>query len=181
MFFGTFTYLDLIFIGIIAVSTIFALLKGLAREIISLVALVAGFILAVRFYQIPAAKLTGFTSTESIANFLAFLFIFLGCIVIGIILAFAVNRMLKAASLKGIDRLFGAVFGFIRGWAISLVLVIGLVAFPLRDDLLAKSFLAPFLLGGAQMVILLVPQNLKDEFNKQYEKVLNSWETSKGR
>jgi membrane protein required for colicin V production len=175
MFFGQLTYLDLIFIGIIAISTIVALWKGLAREIISLVALIAGFVLAVCFYQVPAAKLAEFSSTESIANLLSFLMIFIGCIVVGIILSFMVNRFLKAAALKGIDRFFGAIFGFIRGWAISLVLVIALVSFPLRDDMMAKSFLAPFLLGGAQAIVLLVPQNLKDEFNMHYKKVLNTW------
>jgi uncharacterized membrane protein required for colicin V production len=50
------TSFDILFAGIILVSTIFALMKGLVREIISLAALIAGFVLAVFYYHIPAKK-----------------------------------------------------------------------------------------------------------------------------
>ena len=48
---------------IILVSTAFALTKGLVREIISLVALVVGFILAAFYYRVPAALFSDLTRT----------------------------------------------------------------------------------------------------------------------
>jgi membrane protein required for colicin V production len=169
------TFLDFAFAGIILVSTAFALMKGLIREIISLVALIGGFALAVLYYHVPAAWLAEFSRTDSVANLGGFSIIFIGCILIGIIAAFLLNRFVKAASLKWIDRLLGGIFGFLRGWAVSSILVLALIAFPIRDNLMTRSVLAPFLLAGARAAILLVPQGLKDKFNEQYKKVLQSW------
>jgi membrane protein required for colicin V production len=174
------TFLDYVFAGIVLVSIGFALTKGLVREIISLVALIGGFILAVFYYPVVGGKLVEFTRTDSLANFIGFLIIFAGCILIGVIAAFLVNRFIKAASLKWVDRLLGGVFGLLRGWAIASILVVALVAFPIREGMIAQSALAPYLLAGARAAILLVPQTLKDKFNEQYKKVLDAWNHNRG-
>jgi membrane protein required for colicin V production len=173
------TFVDFLFAGIVLVSIGFALMKGLVREIISLVALIGGFILAVLYYPVLGGRLAEFCRTDAIANFFGFLIIFVGCILIGIIAAFLVNRFVKAASLKWIDRLLGGVFGLLRGWAIASILVLALISFPIRENLLTQSVLAPYLLAGARAAILLVPQNLKDQFDEQYKKVLHAWNQSR--
>ena len=154
-------------------------MKGLVREIVSLVALIGGFTLAVLYYRVPAARLAEYARTESIADLLGFLIIFVGCLAIGIVIAVIVNRFVKAASLTWIDRLLGGIFGLLRGWAIASILVVALIAFPVRESLMTRSFLAPFLLAGARTAIVLVPQNLKDKFNEQYKKVLQTWNESR--
>jgi len=173
------TFVDFLFAGIVLVSIGFALMKGLVREIISLVALIGGFILAVLYYPILGSRLAEFCRTDAVANFAGFLIIFTGCILIGIIAAFLVNRFVKAASLKWIDRLLGGVFGLLRGWAIASILVLALIAFPIRENIMARSVLAPYLLAGARAAVLLVPQNLKDQFDEQYRKVLQAWNQSR--
>ena len=48
-----------------------------------------------------------------------------------------------------------------------------MIAFPVRDNaLLARSYLAPFLLAGARAAVVLVPQQLKDRFQDEYRKVV---------
>jgi membrane protein required for colicin V production len=173
------TFLDFLFAVIILVSTVFALMKGLVREVISLVALIGGFTLAVLYYRVPAGWLAEFSRTESVADLLGFLIIFIGFILLGAIAAFLVNRFVKAASLKWIDRLLGAIFGLLRGWVISSILVVALIAFPVRENLMARSFLAPFLLAGARTAVLMVPQGLKEKFTEQYKKVLQNWNKSR--
>jgi membrane protein required for colicin V production len=169
------TFLDLVFAGIILVSTGFALTKGLAREVTSLIALVGGFFLAVLYYPIPAKRLADYCRTEAIASLLGFLIIFLGCILLGAAVSFLVNRFLKAVSLKWFDRILGGIFGFLRGWAMCSILVIGIVAFPISENLMARSFLAPYLLAGARAATFIVPQGLRNKFNEQYRKVLDIW------
>jgi membrane protein required for colicin V production len=169
------TFLDLVFAGIILISTGFALMKGLTREITSLIALIAGFFLAVLYYPVPAKKLMNFCRTDSIANLLGFLIIFLGCILIGALVSFLVNRFLKAVSLKWFDRILGGIFGFLRGWAVCSILVIGIIAFPISENLMTRSFLAPYLLAGARAASYMVPHALKNKFNEQYRKVIDAW------
>ena len=173
------SFLDVIFAAIFIVSIAFALLKGLAREIISLAALIGGFILAMFFYHIPAGVVEEFSKTDAIANLIGFVFIFFGSILIGAVAAFLVNRFIKAASLKWIDRLLGGVFGLLRGWVIASILVVALIAFPVRDDFLARSALAPYLLAGAKVAVNCVPQTMKDQFNEQYVKVVGAWKKNR--
>jgi len=171
--------MDFLFAGIIVISIGFAVLKGLVRETTSLVALIGGFILAVLYYGVPAHWISDFTKNESVADLLGFLIIFLGCIIIGAIISFVINRFIKAAAIKWVDRLLGGVFGLIRGWAICSVIVVALIAFPISDRVMAHSVTAPFLLAGARAAVHLVPQNLQDQFNVQYKKVLQSWNESR--
>jgi membrane protein required for colicin V production len=169
------TLFDCFFGAIILISMVLALMKGLAREIISLVALIGGFILAVIYYPAVGSRLAEFSRSDSVASFLGFLIIFIGCLLLGAIVAFVVNRFLKTASLQWVDRVLGGIFGLLRGWAISSIMVVALVAFPVRENLMARSFLAPYLLAGARTAVFLVPQHLKDRFNEQYKKVLQGW------
>jgi membrane protein required for colicin V production len=173
--FSQWSSLDFFFAIIVLVSIAFALLKGLVREITSLVALIGGFILAVLYYSVPAAWLSAVSRNESVANLFGFLIIFLGCILIGALVSLIINRFLKAASIKWVDRLLGGVFGLLRGWAICSIMVIGLIAFPVSEDAMARSVLAPYLLAGARAAVHLVPQSLKDQFDEQYKKVLQTW------
>jgi membrane protein required for colicin V production len=164
--------IDFVFAAIILVSTGFALTKGLVREIVSIVALLGGFILAVLYYPIPAAWFRDIFRTEALANLIGFLLIFVGCIAIGAVVAFFINRFLKAAALEWIDRLLGALFGFLRGWLVASIIVLALVAFPVREHLLPHSVLAPYLLAGARAAVLVVPQDLKNRFYDEYKKIL---------
>ncbi|MEJ2110114.1 MAG: CvpA family protein [Acidobacteriota bacterium] len=173
------SFLDLVFVVIFLVSIAFALLKGLAREIISLASLIGGFLLAVFFYDIPAAWFKELSKTDAIANLIGFALIFFGCILIGAIAAFLVNRLLKAASLKWIDRLLGGIFGLLRGWAIASILVVALIAFPVQNDFLARSILAPYLLAGAKIAVYCIPQEMKDNFNEHYAKVVDAWKKNR--
>jgi membrane protein required for colicin V production len=179
MHWSQWTFPDYLFACIILISTIMALFKGLVREIVSLVALIGGLILAALYYPKIAAELIEFSRTETVANLAAFLVIFLGCLLAGAVISLILNRFLKAASLLWIDRLLGGIFGLLRGWAVASVLVLGLVAFPVRENLMAHSFLAPYLLAGARAAVLIVPKGLKDEFNRNYKKALETWNKSR--
>ena len=169
------TVLDFVFALVILVSTVLALTKGLVRELISLTALIGGFVLAILYYPKIGYWFQDLASSPAVANLIGFLIIFLGCLLAGAIAAFVVNRLVKAASLQWMDRLLGALFGFIRGWLIASIIVLALVAFPVRGNVLARSYLAPYLLAGAKAASLLVPSDMKDRFNEGYKKVLEVW------
>lgn len=170
---GHWTFFDFVFVAVILVSTGFALTKGLVREITSIVALVAGFVLAAFYYGIPAGFLRRYTRTDALADLGGYLTIFVGCILLGAVISFLINRFVKMASLEWVDRLLGGLFGFVRGWLICSVIVLALVAFPVGQNALARSVTAPYLLAGARAAVLLVPKDLKDRFRNEYQKVLD--------
>jgi membrane protein required for colicin V production len=169
------TFLDIVFVVIILVSTGFAVRKGLAREAISLVALVGGFILAAIYYPVPSGWFAHVTKTQAIADLIGFLTIFLSCLLVGAVAAFFVNRFIKMAALEWIDRLMGGIFGLLRGWAVASIIALALIAFPVRPELMAQSVFAPYLLAGARAAVLLVPKDLKDKFYAEYQRILKTW------
>jgi membrane protein required for colicin V production len=170
------TFLDCVFIAIILVSTGFALRKGLVREVISLVALIGGFLLAAFYHPAIARLFVGVTKTEEIANLIGFMVIFAATLVVGAVAAFLVNRFVKMASMEWIDRLMGGVFGFLRGWAVCSIIAFALIAYPVRQDLIARSVFAPYLLAGARAAVLLVPEQMKTKFYEEYQKILQTWD-----
>jgi membrane protein required for colicin V production len=177
---GRLTSLDWVFLVVTLASTGFAITKGLVRELISFAALIGGFILAVLYYPALGGRLVAWTRTDTIANLLAFVAIFIGTLLLGALISFIVNRFVKMASLEWIDRLLGGLFGFLRGWAACSVIVLGMVAFPVRDnEVLARSLLAPFVLAGARAAVYAVPQELKNRFEEGYKKVISNLNQSK--
>ena len=168
------TFLDLIFAVIILISTALALTKGLMREIISLVSLLGGFLVAAFYYWKVASFLVSFTKTQDIANLLGFLTIFVGALLVGALVSFLVNRFLKKTSLEWADRLLGGVYGLLRGWLIASIIVLALIAFTAGGNALARSILAPYVLTGARVAVMMVPQQLKDRFYQEYRKVVAS-------
>jgi len=168
------TVLDFVFIAITLLSTGMAFYKGLARELISLAALIIGFILAAVYYPRVGSRIADLTSSESVANLAGFMIIFLACLVAGGLIAFIVKRTIKMASLDWIDRALGGIFGFLRGWAICSIIVLALIAFPVRDTRLAHSRLGPYVLAGARGAVFLVPRDLKDKFYEGYKKILQA-------
>ncbi|NWG14381.1 MAG: CvpA family protein [Acidobacteria bacterium] len=168
------TALDFLFAGIIILSTVVAFFKGLTRELISLGALIIGFVAAAFYYPRAGAWFIDLTSSETVANLVGFMIVFLGCLIAGALIAYAVKRFIKLASLDWVDRLLGGIFGFLRGCALSSIIVLALIAFPVRESRLARSVLGPYLLAGARAAVLLVPQDLKDKFREGYKKVLDA-------
>jgi membrane protein required for colicin V production len=172
-------FFDYIFVVIMIISIGLAMTKGLMREIISLLALIGGFLLAALYYRSFGGYFANFTKTEAIANLIGFMIVFLGCLIIGAILAFLVNRFVKMASLQWVDRLLGGVYGLIRGWAIASIIVLALIAFPVSENMLARSVFAPYLLAGARTAAYMIPQKMKDDFCQGYQKVLQNWNQNK--
>ena len=164
--------LDFLFGAIILISTGLAVYKGLVRELISLGALVLGFILAVLNYSRIGAWFADLTSSRSIADFLGFMIIFIGCLVLGGLAAFVAKRFVKMASLDWADRALGGVFGLLRGCALASIIVLALVAFPVRESWLAQSRLSPYLMAVARGAALVIPGDMKAKFYEGYQRVL---------
>ena len=177
---GQISQFDIIFAVIILLSTAFAFCKGMSREIIGIGVIILGFALAVIYHNAPAAKLVHFGLSEILADLLGFLGIFLGCVLLGTIIALIVDRFLKAVKLKMVDRILGAIFGFIRGWIFSTIVVLALTAFPAQNNFTARSLLVPYLLGSAGLLIYITPEDMKEKFEERSKQLINYWNKTYG-
>ncbi|MDR5903076.1 CvpA family protein [Halomonas icarae] len=124
----TLTWLDWIFIALLAVTGITGLLRGLVREALGLGAWVVALLAARMFAQPVADLLAGVIDSPDGRLVLAFVLVILGVVLVcGIII-----RLLQAAvewvGMGLVNRLLGAAFGMAKGAAILVLvtIVIGL-------------------------------------------------------
>ena len=110
--------LDWLLIVIVLYSIATSWFKGFVREVLGLITVLAGVLLAAWFYRGFANLFKDVVRTENIALFLGFSLIFLVTLAVGFVVVWLVTRFMKFAKLQWADRLLGAAFGFIRGWVI---------------------------------------------------------------
>ena len=112
--------LDAVVLLILLGSVVYSALKGFVRELLGMLSLVAAFFVSVSFYRVASEPFKEVVKTENIALFLGFASIFLGTLIVGALVIWAVQKLVKFAKVQWFDRLLGAAFGFIRGWISGL-------------------------------------------------------------
>lgn len=167
--------LDILALLVILISVLTAFLKGLTRELISLVSVVAGLVLAFLFYSEAAEWAAKFGLESASASFFGFLAIFAASIIAGVVLSFLAERLLATLHLKWIDRMLGGVFGMIRGGLIVSVVFLALTAFPVHRDLLFGSTTAEYFVTVARALITFAPSDLRTHFQQGYGRLYRRW------
>lgn len=122
--------------GIVIVLLFFivtAFQNGFVREAISMVSAIAGVVLAGLFYDDVAEALLSSIDNEMSKNVIAFLIIFVGCAVIGQLIAIVVHPAIVIMQLGIADQMLGAAFGAVKGFVIIEALLILMVTYPRYD------------------------------------------------
>jgi len=116
--------IDLIILGIIVVSVLFALYRGLVRELLGISSwLLAGFTALYSYDPLLKACEGTFENVKLAAIVGSVLLALLVLIVMTIINA-AITKRLRKSSLSGLDRIFGFAFGVARALLIVAVIYI---------------------------------------------------------
>lgn len=157
------TALDGVALGIVLVFFLLGLKRGLVREAISLVTWVVAFFLTSRLAGMLGPHLPGMTEgglRDAVAMILAFIAILIGAMLISSTL----HGLVKAAGLSLEDRLLGAVFGFLRGGVVLIVLVLvtGLTVLP-QTEIWKHSLLSAPLTALALNFKGMLPAELADK------------------
>lgn len=155
--------LDLVIVAVISWFTFSAFSRGLIREVVTAVAIFGGAVLAGQFYDDLSGNLEFLTDDDTLRNFLSFLAIFIGIIVLGQVAATLLRRFAALLLLGPFDHFGGAAFGFLKGVLIVEVMLIVVTAYPLTRGLeqaVDQSALAPVFLDGVPVMLRLLP----DEF-----------------
>ena len=116
--------IDLIILGIIVVSVLFALYRGLVRELLGISSwLLAGFV-ALYSYDPLLKACEGTFENVKLAAIVGSVLLALLVLIIMTIINAAITRRLRKSSLSGLDRIFGLVFGVARALLIVALIYI---------------------------------------------------------
>jgi len=141
------TALDYVVLGILGVSILLSVIRGMVREVLALLAWALGFIAASVFAADLATLLPPAVPDERLRLLAAFVGVFLAVLLLMSVLAMFVSKLVKSAGLGLEDRLLGGVFGLARGMLVVMVLVLaaGFTSLPReqvwRDAVRIKAWL----------------------------------------
>lgn len=151
---------------IIGSSILLSVMRGLAREVMSLLSWVAAFWIANVYTVQLAPLLPPAIPTASLRYLAAFLILFLATLLVMSLVAIAVSEFIKTLGLGPMDRVFGASFGLLRGILIvtTLVLLSGLTSLPRQPFWRNAMFSSP-LEAVAVQVKAWLPDDLAKRIN----------------
>ena len=118
------SWLDLLIIGVIALSALISLIRGFVKESISLLSWIAAGIVAFRYFSTMAALLEPYLADPTIRSMAAFAILFISTLIIGAIINFIMSQLVSKTGLSGTDKALGVVFGGARGVLIVTMIVL---------------------------------------------------------
>lgn len=117
-------WIDFVIIGVLLLSSLFGLIRGMFKEVLSLLTWIMAYVLAQSFW--PAFDfllLPLMSEVPSIRAPLAWGGLFVCSILVGSLIQRLILELVRVTGLTGSDRALGAVFGLLRGIVIIVLLL----------------------------------------------------------
>ncbi len=160
------TIFDYLVLFVLVSSVIISTLRGLVKEILSLLGWIVAFVVANAYGATLAPMLPELLPGETARLIMAFVLLFLGVRILMGLLSLAIGALITATGLSLADRGLGGLFGLARGIVIVLAAVIlcGMTSIP-QQDFWRNALLSPMAETGARIVKPFLPAALAQHVN----------------
>ncbi len=149
--------IDILVWAVLLAFIIKGFFKGLVREVCYLVGLVMGIWAACKYYQSLSEAIRHYIHLpHNVSIIISFILIFLAIGLLFFFLGNLLTAVFKIALLGGINRLGGAIFGFVQGALVLCMLLYFATAKPMPSKLklkLEKSHAASFFITCGRDII----------------------------
>ena len=155
------TIFDYLVLFVLVASVVISTLRGLVKEILSLLGWVVAFVVANAYGATLAPMLPAMIPGEAVRLMVAFVALFIGVRILMGLLTLAVDALVQAAGLSLADRGLGGLFGLTRGIVIVLfgVILCGMTSIP-QQDFWKNALLSPMAETGVRTVKPFLPAAL---------------------
>ena len=117
-------WFDYLLILVMVLSTIAGVMRGLLREAIGLITWVIAIWIAFHYSSQLEPYLGGLLANDALRPWVARLLIFVVVLLIGTMLAVLISHFVRVSMFAGMDRLWGALFGIVRGMVVIGAIII---------------------------------------------------------
>jgi membrane protein required for colicin V production len=158
--------LDLVILGVIALSALISLVRGFVREAFSLAIWVLAFWVAWSFFRDLEVPLREWIGSPTARLGLAFALLMIATLIVGGLVNYVLIRLVEFTGMSGTDRLMGMVFGAARGVLLVAVLVLlaGLTTLP-EEGWWRASMLVGYFQEIAVWLYELLPPDIAARFH----------------
>jgi membrane protein required for colicin V production len=152
------TIFDYLVLFVLLCSIIISTLRGLVKEILSLLSWIISFVVANAWGEPLSILLPDLVPGNTLRLIVAFIALFIGTRLLMALLMMAVDAVIKASGLTLADRGLGGLFGLGRGLVLVLavVLVCGMTALP-QQPFWQDALLSPLAETAARTVKPFLP------------------------
>jgi membrane protein required for colicin V production len=149
-------WLDIVIIVVAVLLGLAGLRQGIIRTVFGIAGLIAGIVLAGRYYDELAALL--FPSGATWAHIAAYVIILLATLLVAGLVGWLIARLVHFAMLGWLDRLVGFILGVVIGGLIcaAIIAIVGKY-YPGAEAVISQSGLARFLMDGFPLLLALLP------------------------
>lgn len=155
------TAFDYTVLGIVGLSIVLSVMRGLFREVLAIAGWIAAFFVAKTYASQLLPMIPETIPTESLRVLAAFLVVFLATLLVSSLLAIILSEVFKKIGLGWLNRLLGAAFGVIRGLLIVCILVFlaGFTNAP-KDPRWRNAMFSPPIEALVQYLLPWIPSSL---------------------
>src|SRR5579864_7656965 len=109
------TWVDLVVLGVVALSAVLAFTRGLVREVLSLAAWAGAIFIAIWALPRVRPQFNAWFGTSPWVDPAAFAAVFIISLIVLMIISRWLSALVRASPISGLDRTLGMVFGLVRG------------------------------------------------------------------
>jgi membrane protein required for colicin V production len=164
---------DLVILGIVLVSGLWALMRGFVREVLGVVGWVGAAFATLYLYAYVVPYARQLITIDLAAQAATGIAIFLLTLILLSVVSGAISSRIRDSGFNPLDRTLGFVYGLARGFVLVcvayLVLTWTLNPTP-QPDWLASARLLPVIQRGAAVLNALVPKSARDAADQTAQK-----------
>ncbi|NYT60933.1 CvpA family protein [Alcaligenaceae bacterium] len=155
------TSFDFIVLAILGISALLGLLRGLVKEVLSLIAYVVAFLAGVWWGPLMSVWLTAYIDNALLRTAIAYGTVFISVLLLVGLVNITLATLIKKTGLTPADHGLGALFGLLRGTLFVLVLVglAGYTELP-QEAWWQDARLSGATVQGIQQLKLMLPPSL---------------------
>ena len=163
--------IDVLVIITVFLSVIFALYRGLVRELLGITSWIVAGIVGLYSYSWMQPLMGKMIDNEVIAGMSGAILVAVGVLVFMTLLNAGITSKLRESSLSGLDRILGLLFGVFRAWLLIGVIYIGAsMIFSSKQLLMAEeeNISVYYIQQSAEILEKFIPETIKKDI-QSYE------------